>query len=337
MKDTGLNYSIVSTDNIKCFEQLDSHNVYKYGFTIFSFLSIIVTTLTSCFIIYYERHGSDKKRTLINKLLSSIYWNGILWNFTIQSLYTVRFAFGPLPGFTCFLLFILRKTIVINVALLLNAITFTRYIFIFWLKNPAAFNDDFWCVLINIWTFSFSFVFQFLRALVPGNQLLEYNICAGNDPTAILLLPSFARGYIEIFGIILHAFVYIRITVYKKKQANTFGPEVRSKFLKNLILSDVDERSISSFATNVCCIIVIASGFILAEVGNLKSCFDLNTFPKYLSVYYSYLFIPGFLNMLIFLVYHLKNNDLKRTTFRQFAECCEVFMARMSQRLIILG
>jgi len=315
------NISLVLTDNLNCFEQIDSNNAYKYAFIGFSFSSIIITTLICYTIIWYERYGSDKKRTLINKLVSSICWNTLLWCCTVQSLYTVRFAFGPLPPFLCFFLFILKKTIVINYALLLNAITFIRYIFIFWLNNPAAFNDDFWCVFINIWTFGFSFIFQFLRAVVPGNQLLEHHICTGEDPTPILLLPSFGRGYIETFGLVLHVCIYIRIALYKKKQANTFGPVGRSKFLKNLILSDVDKRSISSFATNVCCILVIASGMVLATIGKFDSCSDFKSFPKYLYVYYTYLFIPGFFSIFIFLVFNFRNKDLKQIISRQFSKC----------------
>jgi hypothetical protein len=156
---------------------------------------------------------------------------------------------------------------------------------------------------------------------VPGNQLLEHHICTGEDPTTILLLPSFGRGYIETFGLVLHVCIYIRIALYKKKQANTFGPEGRSKFLKNLILSDVDKRSISSFATNVCCILVIASGMVLATIGKFDSCSDFKSFPKYLYVYYTYLFIPGFFSIFIFLVFNFRNKDLKQIISRQFSKC----------------
>ena len=32
-----------------------------------------------------------------------------------------------------------------------DLIILTRYAYVFWLKNPAGFNDDFWVVFFNMW------------------------------------------------------------------------------------------------------------------------------------------------------------------------------------------
>jgi hypothetical protein len=63
-----------------------------------------------------------------------------------------------------------RKAIIINCTILVTAMTLFRYVFIFWLKNPAAFEDDFWLIFVNAWSMTFSFLSQLPRALVPGNQ-----------------------------------------------------------------------------------------------------------------------------------------------------------------------
>ena len=61
--------------------------------------SLILTLLSSAMfwgVIWFERYGLDKKRTLINKLVSSICWNFLFWNLTIQMVTAARIVTGPL-------------------------------------------------------------------------------------------------------------------------------------------------------------------------------------------------------------------------------------------------
>jgi hypothetical protein len=53
--------------------------------------------------------------------------------------------------------------------LYIDAIAITRYIFIFWKKNLAIFQDSFWSFYINFWVMSFSFLSQSVHAYIPGN------------------------------------------------------------------------------------------------------------------------------------------------------------------------
>ena len=121
-----------------CYLLLDKEDLYKTVFFILSIISGIVLIPFAYSIIWYEKFGSDKKRTLINKLVASLCWNEIAFFSTVQILYVVRFYFGPLPPFLCFWMFVIRKTIIINGIFTLNVMALVRYIFIFWLKNPAG-------------------------------------------------------------------------------------------------------------------------------------------------------------------------------------------------------
>jgi hypothetical protein len=42
------------------------------------------------------------------------------------------------------------------IVFLLDAIVVTRYVFIFRLKNPASFDDEFWCCFITVWIYAAS-------------------------------------------------------------------------------------------------------------------------------------------------------------------------------------
>jgi hypothetical protein len=163
------------------FKLLNETNPFQVTSVVVAIISIAFGTPAFYFIIWYERFGSDKKRTLMNKLVSGICWSGIEWNLISQTTFVLRFTYGPLPSWICFCVFILRKAIIIQCFIYLNAIAVTRYILIFWLKNPAALKDEFWYLFVNLWTVLFSFMLPIVRAVVPGNQLLELYICTGMD------------------------------------------------------------------------------------------------------------------------------------------------------------
>ena len=171
--------SFYSEGNV--FELVNERNPFQALCVIFTIVSIVIVTPAFYGIIWYERFGSDKKRTLMNKLVSGICWSAIEWNLISQTAFVLRFTYGPLPTFICFGVFILRKAIILQCFIYLNAISITRYVLIFWLKNPAALKDDFWFIFLNIWTVVFSFLLPIIRAVVPGNQLLELYICTGKD------------------------------------------------------------------------------------------------------------------------------------------------------------
>ena len=95
-------------------------------------------------IIWYEKHTSDNKRTLINKFVTFGSWSGIEYLVFVQMAENLRYLVGPLPANFCLLVRILRSTLFVELLVYLDLATLTRYIYVFWIKNPAGFNDDFW-------------------------------------------------------------------------------------------------------------------------------------------------------------------------------------------------
>ena len=129
-------------------------------------ICILIPVLYS--IIWYEKFGSDKKRTVLNKLVGSVCWYTIVVYMVVQIPELIRYCYGPLPTFLCYLHLIIKSTLAIQLMLIFDAISILRYIFIFWLKNPFNFSDDFWNVFINLWIFSFSLMSQIVFVILPG-------------------------------------------------------------------------------------------------------------------------------------------------------------------------
>jgi hypothetical protein len=114
----------------------------------------------------------------VNKLYISIWWSAIKFNI-LQVFNILRFTIGPLPSAFCFGLFVLRKALIVQCFVFLSAISVSRYMMIFWMKNPTGLEENFWSIFINSWTIIFSIILSIIRANVPGNQQLEYYVCLG--------------------------------------------------------------------------------------------------------------------------------------------------------------
>ena len=115
----------------------------------FFVLSKVVSMITfSMFfgIIWYEKFGMDHRRTLVNKIVSMLCWNGMfsmLFGFWED---VASYFCGPQTKLQCLFFQMLRNVIKSNSLFFLEAIVISKYIFIFWLKNPTSVNDDYWYV-----------------------------------------------------------------------------------------------------------------------------------------------------------------------------------------------
>ena len=88
-------------------EELDN-NPHKYVVVAWTIILMLVSNVMSCSIIYYEKFGSDKKRTIINQLVSMMCWNFIVWNMSIQVAGLARIFIGPFNTTLCFWIYVLR-------------------------------------------------------------------------------------------------------------------------------------------------------------------------------------------------------------------------------------
>jgi len=95
-------------------------------------------------IIWFERFGLDLKRTLINKLVSSICWSTMAIIIFAHGLTITRFTIGPLPKPVCLIRALFLSSSVTCILLFMDGILIARYFFIFVLKNPGALVDEFW-------------------------------------------------------------------------------------------------------------------------------------------------------------------------------------------------
>ena len=202
-----------------------------------SMLGILLCSFSLSAIIWYEKYGIDQKRTIINMYSAMFCWVCLEFLFFIQIPESVRFVYGPLPIIICHGQSIMRNCIVAMWLSYMNASIITKYFLIFWIKNPAAFYNEFWCIFVSICIHFFPFLIELSRVFLAADQTLGFNICTGRDPSATEKKDSSVFGMIIFLSGILHAAIYIRIFAHNHKEEGFFKSKTAIFKVRFLIIS----------------------------------------------------------------------------------------------------
>ena len=266
------------------------------------------------FIVYdictrFEKYGTDTRRTLINMYISMYCWTVLAFLFLVHFPETVRFIYGPFSEMFCNLHLIIRYSIINLFLLIANASIFTKYIFIFWLKNPGVFNEEFWYLFSWIYLPGIAVLFQgttfFLASLPP----ITFYICSGKDPGESYKSLSKYDGKFEVLTlltIIFHLFVYLRIYIFKRKSKSIFPPSKGSTFMEMK-----SEELANYFLNHVLNIIVIATSIFVASKLNGLEPEDFGKYPFNILFYYRSLISPVVAILLLTISFMVKKNYVK--------------------------
>lgn len=184
------------------------HSTSRTLAVIFSMVSVFILTPTLLGIISFERNKHH--RTLINQLMASIVWSAAIWNWTVQLLATYRVVLGPIqPEFICRVNSVLRNSLPMHALLLLDAMMFIKYFFLFHMKNPTAIQDDFWNRFLNVVIFVLSSLSQIVHTLSPGPENENFLICVGRYSDSDNVQTGSKRNYSVIFVLIVSAVTYL--------------------------------------------------------------------------------------------------------------------------------
>ena len=200
------------------FPALADNNLVRICSLAFAITSIILGPPLFYSIIWFERFGSDKKRTLINKLVATNCWIGISFSIFVQAPEVVRFIYGPLPHIICSVQNVLKFYFVCSYLLCSDAIIVSNYAYIFWLKNPAAFNDDFWCLFISLWIRCISMITMGTLHFLVEFKTFGCLICTGKIEIQGNLPTALTTGIVSVIiaSALIHFFLRLRILIHEK-------------------------------------------------------------------------------------------------------------------------
>jgi len=186
MKPTSIIFEVVKFTHGNDFfgpvYELGTMNI-TLNFVCFAYTILMVPLLVS--MIWFDWYGSDMKRIFIHRLVSSLAFTAMCQLILVQIPEILRYITGPLPNWFCFWHYVLKSTIAMQEILYFDIIALLRYLFIFSLRNPATFQDEFWNCFINILVVSLSFLSQVIFAYLPGRQPLTYYFCTGQIPSGV--------------------------------------------------------------------------------------------------------------------------------------------------------
>jgi hypothetical protein len=295
------------TDNSTCKDEVDNEKHFcevfrnspvKVILIICCLLFSLLNIALSLGLIWFERFGSDKRRTLLNKLVSSLCYRILQWIIFCQSSDLIRYTFGPMPLTLCAFIVVLKTSIRLQILLLFDMMQITKYIFTFHLKNPSAITEDFWSKFISLLLTMYGYIFCFTLFMVDSRKPVFFYICADADMLPDLKLPKRTYGFPELVSLVLIVCVQAKLLYFKCKPNSP--PVFKS-----------DECSLANFR-----IIFISVGAIgLFSTLAMKTIplteADINNYPYFIYMQVLQLLGPNFLYFILSTVYYFNHSQIK--------------------------
>ena len=286
------------------------------------YFSIVTTTVFIIFlipsgygIVWYEHYGADSKRILINRCVASVCWTGIEFYVIVWPIDITRYVFGPLPEGVCLFQLMLKNVINMQTVLFCDAVSVARYLFIFYIKNPSAFQDEFWHTFINIWVVSCGLLSQFVFVYLPGHQPLIFFLCSGQNPlsdgTAITVKKNYVFSISLILSIILQVSVAAKLVTHRMKLDSKTTYAYIDNFRK--------ENSFDILMCSAFLFLALIYGYLVFSIQTVEPAL-INAYPNYLFVYGLHFGFPLIGCTTLTLFFYTKNKHLTLTLWEELLD-----------------
>jgi hypothetical protein len=287
-----------------CFLSADLNT--KFTVIIFALFLTATSCLLSFGVIWYDHNGNDNYRTLIHRGATLMAWYGLIGIPVIEIFDILQSILGTFPRQICLAGLIVKNMIKTQVLLCMDLNIIFRYVLIFHLKNPLAVQDEFWTTFFCSWIVGFSFVYNTTFFILPGKKPLNYYICSDIDPSSDSNLTIKMNVYVEIFSLLLHMAINLKIKMYKKNHVLT------EQHHNNHSLT-LDEKTITSLTINLTIILITIVHFGFSVKTRSLTLAQINSNPYKLLVIGFHLLGNVILSNSISAVYYLRNEKLRKT------------------------
>ena len=267
---------------------------------------IVVVWILSYGIIWYNNHASDRNHTLLNRLTSAFSYVLAEMFITIQFTEIIREMFGPMSKVFCTMKSIARPMYISQSLLYLDAMAITKYLFIFVLKNPAAFKEDFWIIFINIWIKSASLIGNLVWWFKAEREALNYYICTGLDPTVDFKRPVKVYGFVESASFVINLFIFIRINWYKNS--------IKTNQVHVQYLDRINALSLKTIAVNVIGVSLLSLLLLSTVLMSMIKPEELSNYKNFVHIHYL-ISIPAPV-FLYFVTYYIQHKELRTFIYK---------------------
>ena len=295
--------------NLTILDGVNHHKTFKV--TILTF-AVLINSINICLaygIIWFVKYATNNKRTLVNKILAAIFWIGIHYFLFCQYSDTFQFIFGPFSENYCILQAALKTCLKHQVLLYFDFALIVRYSFIFWVKNPAAVCEDYWIIMIKCFVVVISYILTVVIYVLPMRKPFGFYLCANVDPTPDLNDHERLHGVIELFSILLHITVNLRISIFKLKINQTIF------FSRENFYKVIEKQSIGSITTSILSLCILLTLAAIRSKINSLSMTEINEYPNYYLLYCCQLILPNMLSFAIICLYYINHVPLRERLF----------------------
>ena len=224
MSFINISSALMSSEN-DFFRELYSESTLKHVTVAIFFFGSIFGILLELGLIWYEKHGNNRYRTVINQLFSFVSWLVVAYITFVYIPEGVRYMIGPLSETFCDAHNLLKNTLSISLILTLDLIVAHRYISIFKFSNFAVINHDMLVTFFRITILVVSLWMAILKRLSVGRMPLNYFMCSGKDPlqregkliSDVTKVDTF--GIVVIISILVNVFALTKIYIYERNMS----------------------------------------------------------------------------------------------------------------------
>ena len=144
------------------------------------------------------------------------------------------YAVGPLPHLFWYIHSVIRQSITCSVLMYINAAIVFRFLYIFKLKNPAGFRDDFWCLFVSLWIHSFDLIMAVALSIFENFQTLSNFVCPGH----ITGLPNKGNGTVVMLLTVYSVIFYFtnNLKIYNHKKRFKVSSELNQNQISSKLL-----------------------------------------------------------------------------------------------------
>ena len=288
-----------------------------------SLLNIAIVTPMSCSIIWYERFGSDYRRTLINQLVSSICWNIVLQNLITVPLEIMLTIVGPLGDMFCSIHMFLKYGSMFHIYTILTFMTLVKYLSIFVFNNPTGIQNNFWHFFINLIAVIALVITQTAYVIVPGKNPINFYVCIGQDPS-IVHHQQFKKNYpmisVLLINIVWYLFVFTKVKIFKKKipsqtiQGQTSQANIWTILPVNQAVEKNTLANLGTIAMTFTTTIPLSIAYLILN----------HVSPKMLAVYPNFMILHFFhhgfgfiLNLFLLLIFFSQSSSMRNALSRE--------------------
>ena len=207
------------------FKELYSDTVLKRVTLIVFFFGCIFGLIAEFGIIWHEKNGNHRYRTVLNQMVSTGAWLIISYIFLVYIPDGVRYLTGPLNATYCDVHNFLKNCIWACTIMTIDCSIILRYIFIFKWTGFAVINDDLIAKFLQLTIALVGLWMSVVKRMSVGRMPLNYFMCAGINPQGEKYknISDFNSKKFDTTGLfvsvsyVLHILVSAKIFLYQRK------------------------------------------------------------------------------------------------------------------------